>query len=496
MNAKELILSKINAGTDLAGIYIYLIILGVDFSDISDFMKSDTLQTIVKVSRSNIFDDYASGNSLNSAISLIENYLTRGFISLDLYNLSADFTSNKMINKLTKELSSRHGVDVNGMFKREKAKSNSSKIMAILNHFVTDVSMDSSEFQSLLKLVGNDKTAVARLVNDYKYYSKLFKNINFKIFKEFKTIKGLADELRIFGNILSINQGMATDTQGLFNYKQRIEQLVYNREKEYALSTNRRSILSDETIIGNILRDKPYLSKTLGEEKVKEIFKQAKDQGVSLGNFDFFKFLENEDYRNTSIQYYNLIKGTYNILDVINEVPHYKEMIKAYWVSVQQPYLLSGRQNLTLNLANKISKDKVFNGRELFPVSLDEQDIRNLSDLASDVIINNWLKHEQIVMILPKGNNLVYRNTNVSEDTTVDSLVQLDTPEGQATFINWFNYKFLRQLKSGNTDQGLNSAVSNNKFVKDLIISIKDDKSSGYNYDLVSLNINMTSLNS
>ena len=39
-NAKELILSKINAGPNLAGMYLHMIMLGFSFNDIAKFMTS------------------------------------------------------------------------------------------------------------------------------------------------------------------------------------------------------------------------------------------------------------------------------------------------------------------------------------------------------------------------------------------------------------------------------------------------------------------------
>ena len=36
----------------------------------------------------------------------------------------------------------------------------------------------------------------------------------------------------------------------------------------------------------------------------------------------------NEDYKRITKEYYNLIKGTFNIFDVIDEVPHFRQMIQ------------------------------------------------------------------------------------------------------------------------------------------------------------------------
>ena len=55
-NAKELILAKINAGPELAGTYAYMIIQGIAFDDITNFMVSPTVDAIVAKSKPNIFN--------------------------------------------------------------------------------------------------------------------------------------------------------------------------------------------------------------------------------------------------------------------------------------------------------------------------------------------------------------------------------------------------------------------------------------------------------
>jgi hypothetical protein len=47
-NAKELILDKINANTDLSKIYMYLITLGFDVKDIVSFMTSPVINLIAR----------------------------------------------------------------------------------------------------------------------------------------------------------------------------------------------------------------------------------------------------------------------------------------------------------------------------------------------------------------------------------------------------------------------------------------------------------------
>jgi hypothetical protein len=47
-NAKELILDRINANTDLSKMYMYLITLGFDVKDIVSFMTSPVINLIAR----------------------------------------------------------------------------------------------------------------------------------------------------------------------------------------------------------------------------------------------------------------------------------------------------------------------------------------------------------------------------------------------------------------------------------------------------------------
>jgi hypothetical protein len=69
-NAKELILSKINAGADFARVYLHLLILGYDISDIVAFMTSDAIETMTSLYEVSIFDETVNKSKVTDAIEL------------------------------------------------------------------------------------------------------------------------------------------------------------------------------------------------------------------------------------------------------------------------------------------------------------------------------------------------------------------------------------------------------------------------------------------
>ena len=67
-NAKELILDKINAGTDLARCHLFLIMMGFGLNDIANFMVSPAVSIVNELANANMFDEYNFKSSVNEAI--------------------------------------------------------------------------------------------------------------------------------------------------------------------------------------------------------------------------------------------------------------------------------------------------------------------------------------------------------------------------------------------------------------------------------------------
>lgn len=67
-NAKELILEKINAGPDLASVYIYLLATGVDFKTASDFMTTRAVTMANNKAKKDILYINGKRNNLKKAV--------------------------------------------------------------------------------------------------------------------------------------------------------------------------------------------------------------------------------------------------------------------------------------------------------------------------------------------------------------------------------------------------------------------------------------------
>lgn len=71
MNAKELILYRINGGTNLARCYLHLIMMGFDIKDIISFMTSPVVSVIDQLSSASMFDEYIPKQSVYKVLDIL-----------------------------------------------------------------------------------------------------------------------------------------------------------------------------------------------------------------------------------------------------------------------------------------------------------------------------------------------------------------------------------------------------------------------------------------
>ena len=234
-NAKELILSKINCNTKLAGVYTYLIMLGVDFQDISRFMTSAPVQMISNLLKNNIFNPYRESLNVKNAIKMVlEGPPISNYISYKNLNTFAKQYLNQDISKLS-EIRELLTDRVN---RKQKLVIEDTSINPAQNVSIQFVRFTRA-FNKIIKEIKN-------IDKDKNFY---FKNT----IEEFSKIYNLSDEATSLGrSFLSSNQGFATDMTGKLKFYSNIVKSVSDREAFYNYG-------SKENFINSIISDKPYL---------------------------------------------------------------------------------------------------------------------------------------------------------------------------------------------------------------------------------------------
>lgn len=201
-NAKELILAKVNAGTKLAKMYLFLVTLGFNINDIVKFMTSPAVSFIDTITETNIFT--GQDITIKEAIKLAKG---------DFTNFYKKFLSTRTLGRINKTL---------------RDKLNKGEI--IENGFRVG-SQEYNELENALDAISEMKYLLQKSIEESKQeYSteEMLADIN-----EFENILEGAEEFSNLGRILGANQGLPTSKADLQNFVQFIQSILANRIKAY-----------------------------------------------------------------------------------------------------------------------------------------------------------------------------------------------------------------------------------------------------------------------
>lgn len=287
-----------------------------------------------------------------------------------------------------------------------------------------------------------------------------------------------AEELRILGKMLKINQGISTNTVEQFNYIKAIESFIesaYNADLKTLINeSNRLSRIereidrqaSEEGIVYPETSEKydnllssivTTLKESYGftEEQIKDFIQNKSNYRnitfINLWNrFSLLKFIEDRNYADDWINRYEGVKRHFNILDVIDKVPHFREMFKVLDINTRILNTLSTRNHLESIILNST----IPNGDPRRKLSTD--DIRKIKSAIDDHIINSWLIDKDLVIsIAPHALDNV-----VEYQTSISSIEQIQ--------------QFRRYVESYVIPL-LKEKLPNNKFIQQLIFGVKND---------------------
>lgn len=161
----------------------------------------------------------------------------------------------------------------------------------------------------------------------------------------FKQIYESSKEFSSLAGLLGINQKRKTNTWEVYNYLTRLEKLfretTKNRFEDLKLDKAPFTDDSKANVVARILEINPVMKNY--PDHVAKIVNQAsnivveytdfdgqirkKSVNVILDGMDFRLYLKDEKYKKIVKDYYNLIKHTFNVFDVVDNVPHFKGMI-------------------------------------------------------------------------------------------------------------------------------------------------------------------------
>lgn len=359
-------------------------------------------------------------------------------------------------------------------------------ITELVNDFTTSMFSDEQNYDKVRYVA--DKAYTSEGKKKEKYLQLLDKVIS-------------ADEVRILGKILKINQGLPTNTSDLYSYVKSIEKYIESRfnrqileeQEEYLriekelektwLTPEKKEILKEERrlqkiypeleegsslynfynkynliyedINGNIRHGD--LEAKLGKPKEaikarQDYFKSRKEMANIWQSFDLVRFITDPIYKQESIEKYEQNKVNFNILEVISTVPHFREMFNVLAINKSVLNSLSSRNRLEDIILNQLSRN--FAGVRMdVSKPLNKLEIRTIKDQIDKYLIRSW--------IISKGIEI---NVPASPKNPAPYILRLDNENNINKFRSYVENYAIPLLKD---------KLKNNKFVQLLTFGLR-----------------------
>lgn len=435
-NAKELILAKINAGTNFARMYIYGIMMGLNINDLVAFMTSPAADLIDRLATSNMFqnDETTAAQAINKVQGIVG-------VSTRLHGTIKEFVTNAdgerykqdpkkttyVKNFLVSAWEAQHVLEDG-----DEKKDLTSVMRKYIQYAVQHKDMDITTLVSSNDLeIGNYLRECQDLVIKLRKCAKQYTNISemYEDIAQFKQLWDLSSEMSTISSAwLGLNQGIPTSKTDILKRLNRMSSIV--SERENLLGIDADTLYDSEnptldTTIASIMANNPRL------QNVEERLQKAYEAGI-INNFDIIKYLQDKNYANQTNDYYDLIKGSINVFDMLNYLPQYEQILKLFNDVVTSDATLAAKSRLINTIANDNINDDLING---------------IVRYADQLTCFNFASQQPIIKL---ANPIVGfdRYFNKIQVNNID----MSELNGMATFKHWIENEFMAYLKDNYSD--------------------------------------------
>ena len=553
-NAKELILAKINAGPETAGVYAYLTMLGVPFKEIAQLMKSPAVKWVIEKSRKNIYEKQTEFNSIKGSIKEYASgpnvYKYLDFDRANIYtSILRDALKNQnflMYLPFGNRLKDPEVIQMLTNTDKKKgpvvkihsigAVMSPIEIIAKVGDATTSKQLDLKitrndllEFYKLLQTGDYVKTSYEPVVNQYqqdedmddawedgdigsrkitvkteisRFLNKIMdylENSPEGDISEFATIMEDSKEVLILGGILSANQGIKTDSYSQYAFFQRVTDYIIQRGKDEILLKGKEELTNTTLAV-------------LAQNKIDPKFLPE-----IMRSFDFMKFLGiglNTDdakiYKDTSKIWYNQIKASFNILAIVADTPHFNAMLGVSALMENMKNMLSVKARLVNKLIKEVYTRNIIAPKEKTEdiefKTIADKDYFKIMDFANDSIILKWIRTLSPDQRLFRTKSNTYHEiiddkmvkTKEKEGERVFHTMDVASAEGRLDFIDMI-HEMMPVLKDGkflvNGEYKEHPLLKNNAFIHSFDIDKKKDPLTGKNNKFYKLPMNILSVN-
>ena len=437
-NAKELILSKINATSKFVDIYTYLFTLGNDFNTIANIMKSPIFNEVVKLTETNIFDSTTSQNDLQKALDFYIDLIPINEVDRDVWRHLVPSKAYKL-----DELP-WHDDDKKGKLYKTLA-ANSNKPIYIWQLFITAKSIKATIPSRILRFYRmhelDNKQEIQKALN--KAYN-IRRNLKSKvdpltqqqmIDEERQKIADnprLADKRSFILELITRNEidNTITHLENILDRYLFLESLGPTQEQSLALlnmiryevlpATEEQQILGAQLGVNQGLKTNNYDQFSF----IRRIENFYKNRGVDL---NLIEFLTNDSYRNQKIQQYDELKSTNNPLKIISTVPHFKAMFDTIALNDGVLNTFSSTYVLTRLAAKYLSELEK-------PIPVGSKEFQIIKNTIEDTLILQGIKSMNLSIKLPEGFKYMKGTLEPTETAGNDTIIPLDNNINVANF--------------------------------------------------------------
>ena len=471
-NAKELILSKIGADTKFMNMYIYCIVLGIPFSDISKFMTSPLATFIMEMTTENMYDEYAPVTFTGDPVRPIAKLLQEGLWNNAPYVITKIMTKEQYVrcfltgedlpgisyHNITEVVGDAHYTQIKVKrfldlhYKLVKAR------RSILSSI--DATMDYTSQSGVTISNSMEETfekVIESLPESLKEETVLINNYVRKMTNQFVDIRTGAKELTNLSTLLGLNQGIPVTLDDSLNKYVQIENIFIN----------------------GIKYSKAY--EGLTDEEV-----QYAENLEIKEHFDFDRFMSDRKYRDVCVKMFENAKHTINIFDVITSIPHIWNLYNMWHASEVGKKAMTIKYKKALEAKQAIGSAKLTKG-----------EISKMAQVIHDAGIYNWITSQNISIPIKKGQRYLKDEKFVIADS--DFNMKLNTHDGLATFKFWFESYALQSLRDNGTMDGsknnaMQVALFNNQFIRNLVVSTEPNAFTGRRRPLITFNVDFQSI--
>lgn len=454
-NAKELILSKINAGMNLAGVHGYLMSMGFNLKDIIRFMTSTATNVLNTLTQEDIYNKtyYKSrkADSLLNNILLVktnQEYWRKALLNPTLIQETSDNITDTVARQLLKNIYNEFiGYDENIQ----------------LNPVTGKVIYKGQSYDSLTKLQGKEGLSEQDLLLINSVIDQV--NVAFDNFvedaKELANVYRGTKEMTAMSQLfLSLNQGIpSTQADGLY-FESRVYKFIQSMEEvlpdyntiENDINKYRATGIVSKAL-SNALEKVRALRVELSENEIINDIYECQQAGI-YKNFNYKNYLLNPEvsyfnyhnikrttsYRDLVTKYYNLMKDSFNMFDIMQHSPQYSQYLDRFRDAIVSSDTASAKSILVRYFFDELRNKDIYMTDNL---------IKQIQSYIDDAYMQKYLNGLTFQFRVAAGQYGSKFDKLRLIKLSADENLNLQNSDNIATFKYWVENQLLKQLQSG-----------------------------------------------